>query len=110
MDELAATPGACPLELPAGQVLLYEGHLAPGVFVVLAGSLETEGGSPPAGLPAAAPEGTPLVLPRPESLEFPVAATVLIAEDASVLYLPRSVVRESRRARELLTQLADRAG
>jgi hypothetical protein len=90
------------LQLPAGQVLFYRGHLAPGVFVVLTGSVAREAhGQEAQVLPA------PRVLPLPGELGIRSVATLRIAADAEALFFARSRVTADPGLRSLLLGLAD---
>lgn len=86
---LCAHPGVTRLRLPRGQVLLYAGHLPSGLFLLLSGAVQEEGGGETEPLPA------PRLLPDPGGLERPLPRTVRIAAQAELLYLPRSVALAS---------------
>ena len=110
LSELKSWGGATRLSLPVGQVLLYREHRPPGVFVVLSGALEIpreRGRRRPVPARLSGSPGRPALLPRPERLEEPSADTWTVAEQAEVLYLPRSLVNESSALRALLRRLLD---
>lgn len=82
-----APPSAMWMKLPAGQVLLYRGHVPPGVFVALSGTLRMSGaGGPDLALHA------PCLVPDPHEMHRSCERTVVLSTDIHALFLPRSVV------------------
>lgn len=73
--------------LPSGQVLLYEGHEPPGVYVTVSGNLRLSGGGQPDLLVHA-----PCVVPDPREVCHRSPRTVTLASDVHAVFLPRSVL------------------
>ncbi len=78
---------------PQGQVLVYAGHVPLSLFVVMTGKVRVEHPSPDRWIEEfeATPE-RPLLTPAPDALGQTARATVSLAEDSDVLFVPRSIV------------------
>ena len=107
LGALEAHDGVTRLHLPAGQVLVYCEHRAPGVFVVVEGAVELGQGRGRSGRQEAR-RGKPLVLPPPDRLAESFEETLVIAEDAELLFLPRTLVQSDTGVLSLLEKLGPR--
>jgi CBS domain-containing protein len=99
---LGVYDGAERLRLPAGQVLIYRGHQAPGVFVFLSGCISSgarEWRSKDAYQPF-------LVIPEVSALDSPLPESVTIEDGATALYIPRSLVLRELSVQQLLQIIA----
>lgn len=107
--ELERSEGVARVRMTAGQVLMYQDHLAPGVFVLVSGSVKLEGPADRARATVlrAGPGPVP-VLPDPAELERPQEATTTMLEESDLLFVPRSLATSEDRAGELVRALHDR--
>lgn len=90
---LAAHPDVRRSLRPAGQVLVYCGHVPLSVFVVLSGAVRVEHPAP--GRWAEVHRATaerPILTPAPDAIGQTALATIVLAEDSEVLFVPRSLV------------------
>ena len=101
-EELGLYDGEQPLRLPAGQVLIYRGHTAPGVFVFLSGCVHS-GARVWRSNDA---YQTLLVVPEVSALDSPLPESVTIEDDATALFIPRSVVLCEPSMQQLLQIIA----
>jgi len=85
------------LSLPAGQVLIYRGNKAPGVFIFLSGCVRS-------GSRIWRSNGIhqPFLIPDASGLDSPFPENVTIEKDATALFLYRSVVLREISVRQLL--------
>lgn len=90
------------LRLPAGQVLIYRGHTAPGVFVFLSGCVHS-GARVWRGNDA---YQTLLVVPEVSALDSPLPESVTVEDDATAIFVPRSVVLREPSMQQLLQIIA----
>jgi CBS domain-containing protein len=90
------------LRLPAGQVLIYGGHQAPGVFVFLSGCIRS-GARVWRNNDSYQPF---LVVPEVSALDSPLPESVIIEEDATAIFVPRSVALRELSVRKLLQIIA----
>lgn len=137
IQQLKQTPRVQSIRYPAGQVLLYEGHYAPGHFLFLKGRLELHsseleetrellissplaqyrpthsrhGAPPPPKRSANLTELPFYLLPDAKQIELCFPYTLTLREDAELLYIPRSLGLESECADILhtLTMIQDNA-
>lgn len=110
LTELERLAGATRLKLPAGQVLLYREHAPPGVFVLISGVIEVpeeRGRRRPSPWRLEATASRPRLLPEPRRLLEPSPETWVVASDARVLYLPRTLVHEDPGLQDRLRALAN---
>ena len=89
------------LGFPAGQVLAYRGHQAPGVFVFLSGCIRSG-----ACVWRSNDAHQPFLVPEVSDLDSPLPENVTIEEDATALFVPRSVVHRELSVQQLLQILA----
>jgi CBS domain-containing protein len=89
------------LMLPAGQVLVYRGHQAPGVFVFLSGCIRTG-----ARVWRSNDAQQPFLVPEVSDLDSPLPESVSIENDATALFVPRSVVHRELSVKQLLQIMA----
>ncbi len=101
-EELGPYDGEQRLRLPAGQVLIYRGHTAPGVFVFLSGCVHS-GARVWRSNDA---HQTLLVVPEVSALDSPLPESVTVEEDATALFIPRSVVLCEPSMQQLLQIIA----
>jgi hypothetical protein len=90
------------LRLPAGQVLIYRGHTAPGVFVFLSGCVHS-GARVWRSNDA---DQSLLVVPEVSALDSPLPESVTVEDDATALFVPRSVVLREPSVQQLLQIIA----
>lgn len=91
LGSMGTIKGLSSHNLPAGQVLLYEGHLPPGIFVVTHGKIAFHSDKDPKPVTVNATI-MPFLLPCLHALQQPAAATATIIEPVNVTYLPRSAI------------------
>lgn len=108
LTRLAALPGAGRIELRAGQHLVHAGHLVPGVFLLLSGSVEISSRPGAGGGRLLSAAVRPVAVPDPRDLDARSPSDVVLTSDARALFVPRSVVPESEDARALFAQIAPR--
>lgn len=101
-EELGLYDGKQRLRLPAGQVLIYRGHTAPGVFVFLSGCVHS-GARVWRGNDA---YQTLLVVPEVSALDSPLLESVTVEDDATAIFVPRSVVLREPSMQQLLQIIA----
>ncbi len=101
-EELGLYDGEQRLRLPAGQVLIYRGHTAPGVFVFLSGCVHS-GARVWRSNDA---YQTLLVVPEVSALDSPLPESVTVEDDATALFVPRSVVLREPSMQQLLQIIA----
>ena len=101
-EELGLYDGEQRLRLPAGQVLIYRGHTAPGVFVFLSGCVRS-GARVWRSNDA---YQSLLVVPEVSALDSPLPESVTIEDDATALFAPRSVVLREPSMQQLLRIIA----
>jgi len=90
------------VRLSAGQVLIYRGHTAPGVFVFLSGCVHSG-----ARVWRSNDSDQPfLVVPEVAALDSPLPESVTIEDDAAALFVPRSVVLREPSMQQLLQTIA----
>ena len=89
------------LMLPAGQVLVYRGNQAPGIFVFLSGCIRSG-----ARVWRSNDAHQPFLVPEVPDLESPLPESVTIEEDATALFVPRSVVDRELSVQQLLQIIA----
>jgi len=102
VEGLGLNDGVQWLRLPAGQVLIYRGHQAPGVFVFLSGCIRS-GARVWRNNDAYQPC---LVVPEVSALDSPLPESVTIENDATALFVPRSVVLRELSVQQLLQMIA----
>jgi len=93
--------GVQPLRLPAGQVLIYRGHQAPGIFVFLSGCIRFG-----ARVWRNNDADHPFLVPAVSDLDSPLPESVTIENDATALFVPRSVVHRELSVQQLLQVIA----
>jgi len=108
LARLESLPGAGRIELRAGQHLVYAGHLAPGLFLLLSGSVEVASRPGAGGGRLLSAAVRPVLLPDPDDLDARSPSDVVLTGDARAVYVPRSVAAASEEARELLAEIAPR--
>ena len=108
LSRLAALPGAGRVALRAGQVLLYAGHLAPGLFVVVAGSIEVASRPGAGGGRLLSAAVRPIVVPGPDDIDARSPSDVVLAGDARAVFVPRSVAVGHPEVATLLAELGAR--
>ncbi len=101
-EELGLYDGEQRLGLRAGQVLIYRGHTAPGVFVFLSGCVRS-GARVWRSNDA---YQSLLVVPEVSALDSPLPESVTIEDDATALFVPRSVVLREPSMQKLLQIIA----
>lgn len=88
----------------SGQMVTYPGHLLPGVFLVLAGSVRVRPASPSGPVAdtgrGGARRGT--FFPPLAELDQPAEAEVQVEEEAELLFVPRSLVHADAGVRRCL--------
>ena len=89
------------LRLPAGQILIYGGNKAPGVFVFLSGSVQSG-----ARVWRSNDAYQPFLIPEVSALDRPLSENVTIKDDATALFVPRSVVLRELSVQQLLQIIA----
>ncbi len=89
------------LRLPAGQVLIYRGHTAPGVFVFMSGCIHRG-----ARVWRSRDADQPFLIPQVSALDSPLPESVTIEDDATALFVPRSVVLREPSVQQLLEIIA----
>ena len=97
---LGARTGAGWIRLPAGGVLLHEGHFAAGVFVAATGTLRITDSR---GLLVVVP--APCVVPRVGDWHVPSTASWSVLAESDLLFFPRSRLIEPSRYRKSLERL-----
>ena len=100
-EELGLYDGEQRLRLPAGQVLIYRGHTAPGVFVFLSGCVHSG-----ARVWRSNDADQPLLVPEVSDLDSVLPESVTIEDDATALFVPRSVVLREPSMQQLLQIIA----
>ena len=100
-EELGRYDGVQRVRLPAGQVLIYGGHTAPGVFVFLSGCVRFG-----ARVWRSNDAYQPFLIPEVSALDSPLPESVTIEEDATALFVPRSVVLRELSVQQLLQIIA----
>ncbi len=100
-EELGLYDAEQQLRLPAGQVLIYRGHTAPGVFVFLSGRVHFG-----AHVWRSNDTYQPLLIPEVSALDSPLPENVTVEDDATALFVPRSVVLRERSVQQLLQIIA----
>lgn len=89
----------------SGQTVAYPGHLLPGVFVVLAGSVRVRPSAatgPPLETAADAGVRRGTFFPPLAELDQPAEAEVRVEEEAELLFVPRSLVHADAGVRRCL--------
>ncbi len=89
------------LRLPASQVLIYRGHTAPGVFVFLSGCVRSG-----ARVWRSNDAYQPFLIPAVSALDSPLPERVTVEDDATALFVPRSVVLRELSVQQLLQIIA----
>jgi CBS domain-containing protein len=89
------------LRLPAGQVLIHSGHTAPGVFVFTSGCIRSG-----ARVWRSKDACQPFLIPQVSALDSPLPESVTIEDDATALFVPRSVVLRELSVQQLLRIIA----
>ena len=100
-EELGLYDGEQRLRLPAGQVLIYRGHTAPGVFVFMSGCIHRG-----ARVWRSRDADLPFLIPQVSALDSPLPESVTIEDDATALFVPRSVVLREPSVQQLLQIIA----
>ena len=100
-EGLGRYDGVQRVRLPAGQVLIYGGHTAPGVFVFLSGCVHFG-----ARVWRSNVAYQPFLIPEVSALDSPLPESVTIEEDATALFVPRSVVLRELSVQQLLQIIA----
>ena len=100
-EELDRYDGVQRLRLPAGQVLIYRGHTAPGVFVFLSGCVHSG-----ARVWRSSDAYQPFLVPEVSALHRPLPESVTVEDDATALFVPRSVVLRELSVQQLLQIIA----
>jgi hypothetical protein len=108
--ELAALPETTRVTLRPGQVLIYQDHLPPGVFVLEKGELASGPDDALRRLPGPPPGAEAQVVPHPTALAVRSAATISAATEATGFFVPRTTIVADARTRRLLERLAGPAG
>lgn len=86
----------------AGQVLIYEGHYPPGLFLVVSGCVVVEEpGKPDSGVELDADVGS-FLFPGVNELDLKVARTVRALTPVEMLIAPRSQLKMDGNLRQLL--------
>ncbi len=101
-EELGLYDGEQRLRLPAGQVLIYRGHTAPGVFVFMSGCIR-HGARVWRSNDA---DQSLLVVPEVSALDTPLPESVTVEDDATAVFVPRSVVLLEPSMQQLLRIIA----
>ncbi len=105
LEELSRTADVFRCRRPRGQVLVYEGHLAQSLFVVLTGRVRVGSGVGEAGNGASREIEAPLVVPALADVARPAGVTLSLAEDAELLFVPLGLCVPGGRVAELLKEL-----
>lgn len=105
LEELSRTADVFRCRRPRGQVLVYEGHLAQSLFVVLSGRVLVKGGAGEGGNGTARFIEAPLVAPALADVARPAEATLSLADDAELLFVPLGLCVPGGRVAELLAEL-----
>lgn len=98
VDGLTSLPDVTPLQVGAGQVLVYAGHLVQGLYVVLSGTVglydppRDAPGRPWRRVDAAA---GPIVIPALDELDLPATLLARVDASARLLFVPRSLTRSA---------------
>ncbi|MCZ7582342.1 MAG: cyclic nucleotide-binding domain-containing protein [Deltaproteobacteria bacterium] len=100
--------GVTAVSLPAGQVVAYRGHYAPGVYLLVQGTLEllmeTNGGEPATRV-LDARDGA-VAVPDPERFHEPLPWTVSVKKPSRLLFVPRSILFHDDDVRRILESAA----
>jgi hypothetical protein len=102
LARLARHPDVLRARRPAGQVLVYAGHVPQSLFLVLRGVLRLE---PRDGEPVrevVVTPGRPLVACPPSALSDEADVTIALATDAEVVFVPRTLVQGDREMARLV--------
>jgi hypothetical protein len=92
--QVESNPDVIRVKGAAGQVLVYEGHTSPGVFLVLTGSVVVNHrASPRTARPMRrdAQQGI-FVVPTPSEMTADARGTVVVDHPTEMIFVPRSVV------------------
>ena len=100
-EGLGRYDGVQRVRLPAGQVLIYRGHTAPGVFVFLSGCVHFG-----ARVWRSTDAYQPFLIPEVSALDSPLPENVTVEDDATALFVPRSVVLRENSVQQLLQIIA----
>ena len=105
LEELSRTTDVFRCRRPKGQVLVYAGHLAQSLFVVLSGRVLVRSGKSN-GVEAPSREvAAPFVAPALADVARPAPVTLELAEDAELLFIPLGLCVPGGRVAELLEEL-----
>lgn len=110
IQQLENLKGVTHLRMPAGQVLVYQEHRSPGLFLLLSGRIEVpqeRGHARPSPHRAEALPGRPVLLPGPDSIDDAFPSTWAVVDTAEVLYLPRTLVQDSPELKAQLRELTN---
>lgn len=98
--QLREFPGIAQVAFRGGQVLIYEGHYPPGLFLVVSGCVVVEDpGKPGMGTELDAGAG-PFLFPGPNELDLKVARTIRAQSPVEMLLVPRSRLKTDGRLRQ----------
>lgn len=99
--QIRALPGIEQAVFRAGQVLIYEGHYPPGLFLVVSGCVVVEDpGKPDSGVELDADAGS-FLFPGLNELDLKVARTVRAQTPVEMLIAPRSQLKIDGKLRQL---------
>lgn len=100
LTAIESITGVVRLHYQAGQVLYYQGHLPPGVFIALSGEIELVNAHGTTRRFRAASNA--FLLPDPDRLDAPTAETALIHTPCEMVFIPRSLFSSHTGLRQLL--------
>jgi hypothetical protein len=109
LERLASVPDVIRARRPAGQVLVYAGHVPQGLFVLLEGRLRLEGEVDEGGearVVEVVSGGRPLLTVAPTALGDPATTTLVLETDAEVVCVPRSLVKTNATVADLVSDEA----
>ncbi len=98
VDGLTSLPDVTPIQIGAGQVLVYAGHYPQGVYIVLSGSV---GLHDPERDPESRPwrrldaSAGPVVIPALEELDAPATLLARVDVPVRLLFIPRSLAQSA---------------
>lgn len=100
---LEGTEGVTTLHIPCGQTLYYAGQVAPGLYVLLSGTVRLSRGAAADALgPLRDASAAPFILPRLDAIDTPSNETVATVSDVRALFVPRTLVFFDHAVWELL--------
>jgi hypothetical protein len=102
---LRQAPGVTRLNMPAGQILIYAGHIPMGLYLALKGAIEIRTSETLQDDSAVrildAKKGI-FLFPEYTSIHTPLAFTATIKRKAELLFLPRSLILGDQQIRKIL--------